>query len=320
MRLSIALCAYNGAAFFQEQLNSIAEQTLAPYELIICDDGSTDETRAIASRFATSAPFPVKLQFNAANIGVVRNFQQAIELCSGDIIVLSDQDDVWRRDKLEVLARKLESYPDCGLVYSDAQLVDEKLHPLKKSLWNTFHVTRRVRADLLRGKGYAHLVKDSSLTGCTMAFRAKWRPLLFPVPEGVFLIHDGWIALVISSVSPVAACKEKLVYYRQHPGQHCGVLLGDAPSKVLTQDHYIYHIRHLKAVYERLIPLPLLPHAAKHVKQIPDKIAHIETRLQMSPKLAPRLFTALRELLTGRYHRYSNGLSSFARDVLFPLA
>src|SRR5213080_381833 len=98
--LSVALCTYNGAAYLGEQLDSIVAQSRPPDELVVCDDGSTDETVEVLETFLAEAPFPVRLQRNEANLGFVKNFEQAISLCTGDFVALSDQDDVWMPGKL----------------------------------------------------------------------------------------------------------------------------------------------------------------------------------------------------------------------------
>src|SRR5437879_6214343 len=129
MRLSIAMCTYNGARFLKEQLDSIASQTCSPDEVIVCDDHSSDGTVQVIERFASGAPFPVKLQVNETNLGSTKNFEKAIGLCQGEVIALADQDDVWSSIKLERLIAAFESDPNLGLVFSDAQLVDECLLP-----------------------------------------------------------------------------------------------------------------------------------------------------------------------------------------------
>src|SRR5215467_4239016 len=104
-KLSVALCTYNGSRFLQEQLGSIGSQSRPPDELVICDDGSSDDTVDIIKRFALNAPFPVKLEVNASNLGSTKNFELAVSLCCGDVIALSDQDDVWDATKLAKIER-----------------------------------------------------------------------------------------------------------------------------------------------------------------------------------------------------------------------
>ena len=111
MKISIALCTYNGGRFLGEQLRSLREQTKSPFEIIVCDDGSTDETPQLVRDFAASVDFPVVFVANEANLGSTRNFDQAIRLCRGEAIALCDQDDLWAPNKLERLTQILENEP-----------------------------------------------------------------------------------------------------------------------------------------------------------------------------------------------------------------
>jgi len=105
--VSVALCTYNGAAYLGEQLDSIVAQSRPPDELVVCDDGSTDGTVGLLQAFVPEAPFPVRLYRNERNRGFAKNFERAISLCTGDFIALSDQDDVWKPEKLARLATAL---------------------------------------------------------------------------------------------------------------------------------------------------------------------------------------------------------------------
>ena len=136
MRISVAMCTYNGAAFLPAQLASIAEQTRRPDELIVCDDASTDKTRDILESFARTSSIPVSLYFSDENTGSVKNFERAIGLCTGDVIALSDQDDVWNKDKLERIEQLFRENQNVGLVFSDAELVDTDLKPLDQRMWS----------------------------------------------------------------------------------------------------------------------------------------------------------------------------------------
>ena len=89
-RVSVALCTYNGAQYLKEQLESIASQTVLPYELVVCDDCSSDDTVAILKVFAGRVSFLVRVVVNREKLGSTKNFEQAIRLCEGDLIVLSD--------------------------------------------------------------------------------------------------------------------------------------------------------------------------------------------------------------------------------------
>src|SRR5207244_12381537 len=150
--ISVAMCTFNGSRFVAEQLTSIAAQTRPPDELIICDDCSSDETPKLVEAFIRTATFPVQLQVNEQNLGLTRNFERAIGLCKGDFIALSDQDDVWLPEKLARMESVFTSSPDLGLVFSDAELVDENRSLLGKRLWDSLGLSREERKRLREGK------------------------------------------------------------------------------------------------------------------------------------------------------------------------
>src|SRR4051812_29809463 len=99
--VSVAMATYNGAEFIRDQLRSLALQKRLPDELVVSDDGSTDDTVDILEAFAETAPFPVRISVNRENLGFTRNFERAILGCGGDIIYICDQDDVWFPNKIQ---------------------------------------------------------------------------------------------------------------------------------------------------------------------------------------------------------------------------
>jgi glycosyltransferase involved in cell wall biosynthesis len=101
--ISVALCTYNGEEFLPKQLDSIKQQTCQVHELIVCDDGSRDATLTILEKFKDSVPFPVHIHQNSSNLGSSKNFEQCLQKCSGEIIFLCDQDDVWMPNKVEIM-------------------------------------------------------------------------------------------------------------------------------------------------------------------------------------------------------------------------
>src|SRR5579872_6976848 len=104
LRISVAMCTFNGGRYLGEQLESIGAQTQLPCELVVCDDHSTDDTIAILKRFQANASFPVRIVQNALRVGSTRNFDQAIGMARGGFIALCDQDDRWLPGKLKRLS------------------------------------------------------------------------------------------------------------------------------------------------------------------------------------------------------------------------
>jgi glycosyltransferase involved in cell wall biosynthesis len=130
MMISIAMATYNGERFLQEQLDSLARQTLLPHELVVCDDGSTDATVSILEAFATKSPFDVRIYQNEKNLGFGDAFLRAATLCEGDWIAFCDQDDVWFDHKLTRYAEVVVAHPEVDLMSHSADQVDAGLNPL----------------------------------------------------------------------------------------------------------------------------------------------------------------------------------------------
>ena len=137
-----------------EQLESIAAQTVMPDEVVVCDDRSTDKTAEIVESFGRRAPFPVRLYLNEDNLGSTKNFEKAITLCDSEIILLSDQDDVWHARKLERIQETFADQPRTGAVFTDADIVDAVLRSTGRSLWKAVGFTQREQRNLRRGRGF----------------------------------------------------------------------------------------------------------------------------------------------------------------------
>src|ERR1700733_1526664 len=218
-RISVALCTYNGERFLSQQLASIAKQTRLPDELVVCDDRSMDQTVAMVREFAASVSFPVKIVQNSATLGSTRNFEQAILLCEGDLIALSDQDDIWYPNRLQRSEQEFLAHPQAGLVFSDADLIDEEDRPLGKTLWQRLGFVGKLNRDLLAGQ-LVVLAKHRFVTGATVMFRADLCNRFFPIAQG--WIHDEWISLITAAFSDLRPIDQPLIRYRIHSSQQVG--------------------------------------------------------------------------------------------------
>ncbi len=220
MNISVAMCTYNGERFLEEQLNSIARQSLPPGEVIICDDGSTDATEEIVVRFATSVPFPVHFHRNIKNLGSTKNFEQAIQLCTGELIALCDQDDVWFPEKLAVMADILNTTPAVAGAFSNACLIGDESVALKENLWHRAKFTKRRQSLFGKHSAPYQLIARDTVTGATLLFRSGYRDQILPVsPDWV---HDGWIALILCAISELRPVPAHLMSYRLHAAQQIG--------------------------------------------------------------------------------------------------
>lgn len=317
MRISVALCTYNGERFLQEQLDSLRRQTRPPDELVIVDDASHDASVEVARRFADSTRLPVRLAVNPRNLGYAANFERAISRCTGDVVALCDQDDVWRDDKLERIADVFATCDNIGMVFSDALLVDAAGRPLPGRLWERvgFAAHERMRAEA--GDLFRLLLRGTLVTGATMAFRARLRQFVLPICPG--WDHDAWIALLLSAVSEVRAIAEPLIRYRQHDDNQIGARqvgmverwqrmrrLGSTPQAERQRRYAL--------ALDRLRALTAVP--PETTALLTAALEHVSARACLPPTRRARLTPVLRELLRGRYALASFGVRSAVRDLL----
>jgi len=331
MKISIALCTYNGEKFLTEQVNSYLTQTRLPDEVVVCDDCSRDKTVKIIRDFAARAPFLVRLYANKTNLRSTKNFEKAISLCEGDIIVLSDQDDVWHKNKLEKFTAAFETDEQVGLVFCDGELVDENLISLNISAWQARGFDKKKQNLVKNGDGLAIILNSNVITGCMMAFRAKYKDLLLPIPNDIQdVIHDYWIALLMLTVAKVNIIPEKLVKYRQHSGQQLGMSVTTKTPESLRekiaikQDFQSQQLRledFKKRLNDRITAQGENYQNNKKdlLNELNERLCHTQVRIKIaeSRKLGAPLI--IKELFTLRYHRYSNGWRSVVKDLLLSL-
>ncbi len=313
------MCTCNGAAYLPEQLASIAAQTRSPEELIVCDDRSTDETVRIVEDFAAGAGFGVRLVVNEENLGATKNFEKAIALCEGEIIALSDQDDVWLPGKLARIEEALGRSPRAAMVFSDAELVDEGLRPLGLRLWRCVYVGRRQQRQVWEGATLELLLRHNIVTGATMAFRSEFKDLLLPIPRG--WVHDGWIALLLAAVADVELIAEPLIRYRQHGSQQIGA---EAPTlwgqyqhaKTMGQEYFRRETDNFAAALDRLSAQAQRAVPPEAMAKLERKVAHYRARLRMREVgRLRRLPIIFKELIRGRYFRYSINWKAIPQDL-----
>ena len=327
MKISVAMCTYNGAEFLPAQLQSIVTQSRPPDEIVICDDGSTDNTRNLVEKFAAESPIPITLHINDRNLGSVKNFERAITLCTGDVIALSDQDDVWRSDKLQLFESVLNKSPSVGIIFSDAEIVDEHLNPLNRRMWDEVgfddHRSKLVRT----GRALEVLIHGWTVTGATMAFRTNFVKLSLPIPDEIAMIHDGWIALTIAAVADVVAIDEPLIQYRQHAQQQIGAPARKETAPELRGMQAIetaFRRRNSSADLHKILETleaRLLSQASdfdtrKALSFVSNYASHLNVRANLPQRRLNRVPSILRELLSLRYHEYANGFKSAAKDLV----
>jgi glycosyltransferase involved in cell wall biosynthesis len=323
-KFSVAMCTYNGAPFVVAQLESIAAQTRLPDELVVCDDGSTDDTVDCVRAFARNASFPVRLIENEETLGSTKNFERAIGSCEGDLIALADQDDVWLPAKLERLEHVLKD-ENVALAFTDGEVVDESLRPRGERVWQSIRFTEREQRLFRKGRAFSVLLDHNVVTGAALAINSNFRELVLPIPnnlvhDGIPVLHDWWSALLISAVANVSFISEPLFKYRQHSSQQMGVINKDnkpAESwsvRARRQNTFNAEIAYVRTILQRLSSIKVCPVRSEVQPDLEARLKHLETRAAMPENRFQRISLVFRELMARRYHLYSNGLVSAAKD------
>jgi glycosyltransferase involved in cell wall biosynthesis len=200
--ISIAMCTYNGGEYLKEQLNSVLSQTITDWELIIADDCSSDETRTILKDYA-ARDARITVVFNDQNLGYNKNFEKALQLCTSEYIAICDQDDVWRKDKLEV---QFSAFGNNLLIYHDSEFIDRSGLPLNYRISDKFNFYSGDRAEVFL---YFNCVSGHSI----MMKKAVLEAAL-PFPEHFH--YDQWLAYNAATLGAISFVNQPLVRYRQH--------------------------------------------------------------------------------------------------------
>lgn len=221
--VSVALCTFNGARFLPEQLASIAAQSRPVDELVVCDDGSTDETPRLVADFARRVAFPVRFEVNPFKMGSTKNFENALLRCRGEVLLLCDQDDRWSPERVARTLAYFDEHPGMDAVFSNARVMDDASQPTDHTIWDEVQFTPDLQQRWRRGEAHEILFNGYVVTGATLALRRRALALTVPFPTRFEkLIHDGWIALVLAVKGTIGFVDDELVWYRRHANQQVG--------------------------------------------------------------------------------------------------
>jgi glycosyltransferase involved in cell wall biosynthesis len=203
MKISVCLASYNGEKFIFEQINSILGQLDDKDELIVSDDSSTDKTLSIIEGFEDGR---IRVLSGNKFYNPVYNFENAIKQAAGEIIVLSDQDDIWLENKTGIIRQYFQKKPNkfFSLVL-DGQIINEGGQIIEESIFET----------LGSGKGILKNLIKNTYMGCCMAFSRDLREKVLPFPKGIPM-HDSWIGLLSEFYGGVEFVPEKTIQYRRH--------------------------------------------------------------------------------------------------------
>jgi glycosyltransferase involved in cell wall biosynthesis len=324
MKISIAMATFNGSKYLQQQLDSFVTQKRQPDELVVCDDCSTDNTLELLQKFQICAPFQVRIYRNETNQGYINSFEKALSFCNGSIIFISDQDDVWLEEKINIVESIFIDSPEVMVIINDSFVSDE-------------YCEKRLYSKLSNVK-FNKLSEDAYIAGCATAVRSKFLSLVLPFPQPPICSHDLWInrLAILAGVRVVLA--RPLQLYRRHDNNVTINSIG-ANKRVLfpvfsafekfgikdCREGWLKEIAMNKIFIDRLNSKAssidtLFKHTGKKIDtsiiNLNKKNSAIEQRIQLLElgKLR-RLFRVLKFLSCGFYSQFQ-GWKSAIKDVL----
>ena len=215
--IDVLMATYNGEKYIKQQIESILNQTYKNINLIISDDCSNDRTVQILKEYEKSDN-RIKVYVQEKNLGYIKNFEFLLTKVENDIYMLSDQDDVWKLNKIENTYNKLKEAA-ADFVFTDLEVVDTNLKPIYPSFNDFMKLTRKIK----KYNGYERQYLYNCVTGCTIMSKKLFIKKILPLPlNSKYLVHDLWMGLIVSIYGKVAYLDEKTIYYRQHGNNQIG--------------------------------------------------------------------------------------------------
>lgn len=218
--IDILLSTYNGEQYLVEQLESLFQQSYKDWNLLIRDDGSTDNTIVLLNAYQIKHPDKIILFIDKKNVGVVKSFEYLMTKSNAAYIMFCDQDDRWLPNKIELTLRemkKMESkYQDFALlVHTDLKVVNERFQTINESFWSF----SKLDQELLSNFNYLGVCNGA--TGCTIMINKYAKDICLPFSRNT-IMHDSWVALNIAKFGMIGYLSQSTILYRQHELNHVG--------------------------------------------------------------------------------------------------
>ena len=241
------MATYNGEKYIKQQLESVIDQSYTDWRLFVRDDCSQDNTKVVLQKYEKHYPAKIKVIHAAQPSGsAMNNFFALLDYVKSEkseYVMLADQDDVWKKDKIVLSLQKMEDMEkQFGkntplLVHTDLSVVDENLNTINPSIFAMQDMD--YRRDQLN-----NLLASNNVTGCTMLFN---RPLLNMLEEKpkMAVMHDIWIALVAAAFGKIGFVPQATILYRQHGSNANGVKDAHSVSYITNSIRYLDKVKSL---------------------------------------------------------------------------
>jgi glycosyltransferase involved in cell wall biosynthesis len=216
MKISVAVITYNNEKYIRPQLDTILENIGPDDEVVVSDDHSADGTWSILQEYAAKDPrFHI---YQIVHAGCNGNFENALSHCTGDLIFLSDGDNVWEPQKVETVKNAFESNPKVWMVMHDCSVVTGDLQPIAPSVYATRHSKPGVFRNIMK----------TAYVGSCIAFKKELLKRILPFPKKMPIFYDEWIGLEATKHGKVIFIPNILLKWRRFPGS--------ASTQFITQD------------------------------------------------------------------------------------
>ena len=312
------MTVYNGERYLIEQIDSFFNQSYLPDEIIISDDCSYDNTMNLLEKYKENKSIDIKIYKNEKNLGFTKNFENAISKSTGDILFLSDQDDVWYKHKIETIVDRFKNNPNINLIIHNADLVDANLK--KKNLTAISQVQSGFKST------------DVFITGALTVFKKDLLKYFLPFPQNL-LGHDGYIHFVARNLGTRMVVNDKLQMIRRH-SRNASNWTASSLKKInkfdvfknqffskriknyndrLEQVNKVINLIKTLLVEKHVFSNDLLIESLNNLKKERDALE--KRNLLESQNFFKKKIIAF-ELLFKNQYIYFNGLRSFFRDLL----
>lgn len=234
-KIDILLATYNGEVFLEDQIQSLLSQSYTNWNLLIRDDGSSDNTVEIIKKYVRKYPEKIKfIQDTIKNSGPAGNFSTLLQYSESDYVMFCDQDDVWVADKVESMYKELIIMESKFgketplLVHSDLFVTDNNLNIIAQSMFK-FQNLNPLATNLNQ------LLVQNNVTGCTVIINKALVQKATPIPREV-IMHDWWLALVASAFGKIGFVNNSTIMYRQHS-------MNDTGAKSYSLNYFLKRIK-----------------------------------------------------------------------------
>jgi glycosyltransferase involved in cell wall biosynthesis len=283
MKISVAFIVYNGSQYLRTQLDSILAQTHKVDEIIICDDASSDNTKEILEEYKNKHPNLFFIHYNNQNIGPTKNIEKAIQACTGELILLADQDDYWEEHKVETIIKWIEENPTMNGVFTNGSLMNSKGElDNKYALWDAMsfpYKTIKSKTELNSNlKLYINTV-ENAVTGATLAIRNNLAFLKQPFPIIKNLVHDRWLAINLAENNSLGILEDKLIRYRIHSKQAIGGMTENIEKYIELNDNLLEGTPNINNSITSFKDLSYILNKIETNLQIQNEISKIENKI-----------------------------------------